>query len=166
MGFSDSDRQLLRNCWTAILTDRGGQLRRGAAELVDYFRALITERRARPGDDLLTALIVDCDGGDLTEHKHEAVSVVYLLLIGGHETAANLHSTPLLALCQNPDQFADLRAGARDPADGRGRVPAVRGAGLRGSDPLHRGARRRARSRDSGGRAGDALARRRRPRPA
>jgi cytochrome P450 len=109
MGFPGSDRQLFRNWSTAILTDSGADSFAGAtAELVDYFRALIAERRARPGDDLLSALIEDCDGGELTEH--EVVSMVYLLLIGGHETTVNLLSTALLALCQNPDQFADLRA--------------------------------------------------------
>ena len=109
MGFPSSDRQLFRNWSTAILTDSGADSFAGAtAELVDYFRALIAERRARPGDDLLSALIEDCDGGELTEH--EVVSMVYLLLIGGHETTVNLLSTALLALCQNPDQFADLRA--------------------------------------------------------
>ena len=109
MGFPGSDRQLFRDWSTAILTDSGADSFAGAtAELVDYFRALIAERRARPGDDLLSALIEDCDGGELTEH--EVVSMVYLLLIGGHETTVNLLSTALLALCQNPDQFADLRA--------------------------------------------------------
>jgi len=109
MGFPRSDRDLFREWSTSILTDSGAEnFARATAELVDYFKALIRERRAHPGPDLLTALIADCDAGELTEH--EVVSMVYLLLIGGHETTVNLLSTSLLALFQNPDQFADLRS--------------------------------------------------------
>ena len=76
--------------------------------------------------------------GRLTER--EVVAMVYLLLIGGHETTVNLLGTALLALLKNPDQLADLRAN-----------PDIRGAGVHGHDPLHGGAGGRARRDDSGG---------------
>ena len=108
MGFPKSDRELFRHWSTSILTDTGAdEFARATEELVEYFRVLIAERRARPGSDLLTALIQDCDKGELTEH--EVVSMVYLLLIGGHETTVNLLGTALLALFRHPGEFAALR---------------------------------------------------------
>jgi cytochrome P450 len=109
MGFPGSDKDLFRDWSTAILTDSGQEnFARATAELVEYFKALIAERRARPADDLMSALVESSGAGRLTEQ--EVVSMVYLLLIGGHETTVNLLGTALLALLKNPDELAALRA--------------------------------------------------------
>jgi cytochrome P450 len=109
MGFPNSDAPLFRRWSTAILTDNGPEVfDRAAAELLDYCRAMIAYRRAKPGEGLLTALIPASDAGELTDD--DIVSMVYLLLIGGHETTVNLLSTAMLALLNHPDQLAELRA--------------------------------------------------------
>ncbi|HEV2346245.1 MAG TPA: cytochrome P450 [Actinocrinis sp.] len=109
LGFPNSDRDLFRRWSTDILTDSGpDDFARATAELVEYFEAQIAQRRARPTDDLLTALVESSGDGRLTER--EVVAMVYLLLIGGQETTVNLLGTALLALLKNPDQLADLRA--------------------------------------------------------
>lgn len=72
-----------------------------------YLRDLIERRRRSPGDDLLSALI-ETEGADLDEE--ELISIVLLLLIAGHETTANLLGNGMIALLQQPDATAELRA--------------------------------------------------------
>jgi cytochrome P450 len=48
------------------------------------------------------------DGDNLTDR--EVVAMIYLLLIAGHDTTANLIGSSVLALVQNPDQLAAVRA--------------------------------------------------------
>ena len=81
-------------------------------EFAGYFRELIAQRRAEPGDDLLTELIrAEDEGSRLSEPELLATSI--LLLVAGHETTVGLISNAVLALLRHPDQLAALRA---DPA--------------------------------------------------
>ncbi len=77
--------------------------------LVDYFSALVAERRARPQDDLLTQLIQAEDKGDQLSEE-ELISTAILLFAAGFETTTHLVGNGLLALLRNPDQLARLRA--------------------------------------------------------
>jgi len=83
-----------------------------AESLVGYIRSLLEEKRRSPADDLLSALVATRDGQDrLTED--ELTSMVFLLLIAGHETTVNLIGNGVHALLEHPRQLALLRA---DPA--------------------------------------------------
>ena len=73
-----------------------------------YFTELIEERRTRPGDDLLTALIAAEEAGDKLSPA-ELLSTCTLLLVAGHETTVNLIGNGLLALIRHPDQARRLR---------------------------------------------------------
>ncbi len=74
---------------------------------VQYFGALIEERRADPRNDLLSALIAaEAEGDKLT--PGELFAMVILLFIAGHETTTNLLGNGTLALLRNPDQFKAL----------------------------------------------------------
>lgn len=76
--------------------------------LMDYFRALLPERRTHKGDDLVSLLLrVEEEGEVLTEE--ELLAQCTLLLVAGHETTRNLLGNGLLALLQNPDQLATLK---------------------------------------------------------
>jgi cytochrome P450 len=80
----------------------------GARQFQAYFRTLIDERRARPADDLLSALAAAEDQGDvLTETELLATCVT--LIVAGHETSVNLVGNGLLALMRHPDQLRLLR---------------------------------------------------------
>jgi cytochrome P450 len=81
----------------------------GRNELLEYFDAVIAQRRAEPRDDLVTAMIRAEDRGDMLNHR-ELVGMLLLLLVGGHETTVNLIGNGLLALLRNPDQLALLRS--------------------------------------------------------
>lgn len=74
-----------------------------------YMRELIAEKRKRPGDALLDAMLAaEVDGARLTEDEIAANAV--FLFVAGHETTTNLIGNGLLALLRNPDQLAKLRA--------------------------------------------------------
>jgi len=71
--------------------------------LMRYFRKLFAERRARPGDDLISALVQAEEAGDrLSENELMGTSV--LLLFAGYETTVNLIASGALALMENPPQ--------------------------------------------------------------
>ncbi len=81
-------------------------------ELLNYFNALFDERRARPRDDLLSALIAAEEEGD-TLSDTELRATTLLLFIAGHETTMTLIGNGMLALLRNRDQFDAL---GRDPS--------------------------------------------------
>jgi cytochrome P450 len=77
-----------------------------------YVRNLLRERKARPRDDLISALTQAEEAGQHLS-EDEQLAMVFLLLIAGHETTVNLIGSGTLALLQHPDQLARLRD---DPA--------------------------------------------------
>ncbi|MCP3800179.1 cytochrome P450 [Allokutzneria sp. A3M-2-11 16] len=79
------------------------------AELEDYLDRLIAKRTAEPGTDLLSRLAVrHLRTGELTREEFVGMSV--LLLVGGFETTANAIALSVLALHEQPGQWADLVA--------------------------------------------------------
>ncbi len=84
----------------------------GILSFAQYFGGLIEQRRAHPGDDLLTRLIQAEEQGDVLS-QGELLSTCILLLVAGHETSVNLIAGGALALMDHPDQMERFR---RDPA--------------------------------------------------
>lgn len=77
-------------------------------EFIAYLRVLVAEKRANPGDDLLSGLVVaESEGDKLTED--ELLSMMFLLIVAGHETTVNLIGNGILALFDHPDEYARLR---------------------------------------------------------
>jgi cytochrome P450 len=73
-----------------------------------YLKKLITQRRAAPKDDLVTALVQAKDGSDSLS-EDEILAMIVILLVAGHETTVNLIGSGTLALLEHPDQLAKLR---------------------------------------------------------
>jgi cytochrome P450 len=73
-----------------------------------YLAALFAERRARPAEDLISALVQVEEAGDRLS-QIEVFSMMFLLLIAGHETTVNLIGNGMLALLQHPDQLERLK---------------------------------------------------------
>jgi cytochrome P450 len=73
-----------------------------------YLRRLFALRRVEPRDDLTTALVQTEEAGDHLS-ADELLSMVFLLLVAGHETTVNLISSGTLALLEQPDQLLRLR---------------------------------------------------------
>ncbi|MFL5643780.1 MAG: cytochrome P450 [Chloroflexota bacterium] len=85
---------------------------RASIEFGDYLRALLGERRQRPGDDLISALAAVVDDGD-TLTEQELIATCVLLLNAGHEASVNGAGNSWWTLFRHPDALARLRA---DPA--------------------------------------------------
>ncbi|MEI6000887.1 cytochrome P450 [Paraburkholderia bengalensis] len=79
-----------------------------ALDLEAYFRAVIAQRRATPGNDIVSSLIQAEEGGERLS-EDEIVSNVILLFVAGHETTSNMLGNALIALHRHPDQLAKLR---------------------------------------------------------
>jgi cytochrome P450 len=68
------------------------------AALRDYMTALVADKRRRPGDDLLSALIAVRDEDDGRLDEEELIFLGVALLVTGHETTANQISNTVYAL--------------------------------------------------------------------
>ena len=81
-----------------------------------YLRDLLRQRRADPGEDLMSGLIAVEEAGDqLTED--EIVATCNLLLVAGHETTVNLIANAVLAMLRHPEHWAALgQDSSRAPA--------------------------------------------------
>lgn len=77
-------------------------------EFAVYFRELAAQRRLRPQDDLVSALVDVSDGGDVLSEE-ELLATCVLLLVAGHETTVNLIGNGALALLRDPAQLELFR---------------------------------------------------------
>jgi cytochrome P450 len=80
--------------------------------LSEYFMRILEERRANPGDDLISVLL-QAEDGDNAVTSEELAAQCSCLLFGGHETGRNLIGNGLHALLKCPEQLDLLR---RDPS--------------------------------------------------
>jgi cytochrome P450 len=76
-------------------------------DLDAYTRQLIAERRAKPDDDLLTALIAAEEAGDKLSND-ELVMMVNAVIVAGTDTTRNQLGCAVSLLAEHPDQWALL----------------------------------------------------------
>jgi cytochrome P450 len=116
LGMPDTDRDQLRE-WSGTLVRSlepvvDPDVLRAIAAAGDNMRELLTGviewKRANPADDLLSALIVAEEHGDVLSDE-ELLEQVILLYVAGHETTVNLIGNGALALLRHPDQLERLR---------------------------------------------------------
>ena len=77
-------------------------------KMIRMFDRLAADRRRNPADDLITALVRAQEGDDRLS-DHEVIAMVFLLLLAGHDTTANLIGSSILTLLDHPEQMARLR---------------------------------------------------------
>ncbi|HWG12884.1 MAG TPA: cytochrome P450 [Streptosporangiaceae bacterium] len=111
LGVPAADQEWIRAA-VAAYDDRAEHDRVERA-LAAYFTELIAAKRTEPGDDLVSALILACDGAEDGLTGTELVSTVYLLVMAGFDTTINLIASGILALLTHPEQAARLR---QDPS--------------------------------------------------
>jgi cytochrome P450 len=93
---------------TPLSDEELAEVNRDTEQSAAYFEALCAERRRRPQDDLLTALVQsETEHGKLS--ASELTANISLLFGAGHETTVNLIGNGLIALYRNPDQLQLLR---------------------------------------------------------
>ncbi len=76
-------------------------------ELAEYSRELIAQRRAKPADDLITALIAAEEAGDRLT-SDELVTMVGAVIVGGTDTTRNQLGCAIGLFAEHPDQWALL----------------------------------------------------------
>ncbi|MEK6440929.1 cytochrome P450 [Pseudonocardia sp. T1-2H] len=81
----------------------------GIDELRSYLDDLVTGKEREPSEDLLGRQVLR-QRQTATEDHAALVSLAFLLLIAGHETTANMISLGTVALLENPEQLAIIRA--------------------------------------------------------
>ncbi|MGK5110717.1 MULTISPECIES: cytochrome P450 family protein [unclassified Geodermatophilus] len=111
LGVPDTERTTFRRWSNTLLSSDGTGADRTAAGLAiaQYLGGLVAEKRARPADDMLSAIVAASDDADRLS-ADETVSMAFLLLVAGHETTVNLIGNGVLALLRAPDRLAELRA--------------------------------------------------------
>ncbi|CAM3307394.1 cytochrome P450 [Kibdelosporangium persicum] len=110
LGVPVEDRAEFRT-WSAIVA--AGPARRheqpeALAKLLTRIRALLADRAARPGDDLLGDLLAVREEGDRLS-EDELTSMVFMLVIAGHETTAHLIGSGVFVLLDDRDRWLRLR---------------------------------------------------------
>ena len=115
LGIPEADRaqfQGLVRDWTQVLEVVSPEVLAtadpAAATIRRYLADLTAERRRRPGDDLISALVAaEEEGEKLTED--ELLTMAALLFAAGFETTTNLLANSVVALLRHPDQLHLLR---------------------------------------------------------
>lgn len=112
LGVPATDRDRFHQ-WSSVMVSitSGPDLLRAlpsALLFMRYLRRLFAMRRVEPRDDLTTALVQAEEAGDHLS-ADELLSMVFLLLVAGHETTVNLIASGTLALLEQPDQLLRLR---------------------------------------------------------
>jgi cytochrome P450 len=82
-----------------------------ARELAACFGTLIADRRARPRDDLIGALVAARDAGDDRLSEEELLANLILLLVAGFETTTSLLGNGLAVLREDRRLTEQLRGG-------------------------------------------------------
>ncbi|MFK7898157.1 MAG: cytochrome P450 [Myxococcota bacterium] len=121
LGVPPEDRDEVRRLTNTFMHRESGTLeipeiaRKASIQIFQYFTGFIKERKARPQDDLMSALIAaelrDVDSGEMTRLSQEEL-LGFCLLLGsaGHETTARLICNSAVTLARNPEQRAALAA--------------------------------------------------------
>jgi cytochrome P450 len=124
--------------WVRVIVyayDEPAEHARVERELAAYFAELIAAKRAEPGDDLLSDLVivsdnVNADGAADRLLGDELVSAAFLLIMAGFDTTVNLIASGALALLTHPGEMVRLR---QDPL----LLPAAVGELLRFTSPVN-----------------------------
>ena len=107
LGIPVKDRDKFRK-WTNVILSGDMSSMDMIMEFVQYMNNMIEIRRKEATDDILSALVHVDDEGQQLEHV-ELLSMIFLLLVAGHETTVNLIANGMLDLLQHPEQFKVLR---------------------------------------------------------
>ena len=113
LGIPEEDRQKFRHWSNTLIATMGDtpafiESFPSMEDFVRYIHQLANTRRNQPQDDLITKLVqAEAEGEKLSEN--ELVSMIFLLIIAGHETTVNLIGNGVLALLQHPEQAQLLR---------------------------------------------------------
>jgi len=112
MGIPESDGERFKRWSSAITGLMNGPVSpervQALVELRDYFLRVLSDRRAAPGDDLVSALVRAEEAG-VHLSDDDIVGFSVLLLVAGNETTTNLLGSLLYRLAVEPSLYRALR---------------------------------------------------------
>jgi len=113
LGIPAQERDQFR-AWTRAILFSGNQqeMMFGGMSLINYLNDVFDVRRASPQDDLISNLLQVEENGSKLDQQ-ELLSMIFLLLVAGHETTVNLIASGTMTLLKYPAQKDKL---ARDPS--------------------------------------------------
>jgi len=109
LAFQTETQALVKTFELAPLTD--GELaaaNTAALRFEEFFRQICRERRAKPGNDLVSLLLKSEEGGDRLS-EDEIIANIVMLFMAGHETTANMIGNALALLFRHPEQLKRLQ---------------------------------------------------------
>ncbi len=109
LGVPYEEREFFQSRTRTLVTgiideERMAAANRAVQEIMEFISGLVTAAEKNPGDDLLGMLI---SSGEVSHQ--EIVGSMFLLLVAGHETTANMIPLSVLTLLRHPDQLQELR---------------------------------------------------------
>jgi cytochrome P450 len=131
LGVPEENQGMFR-AWNAVLSSIDASMQdKQQAHLaaIAFLTELIRQKRARPGEDLISALAQPAEG-DPALDDGELLATVFLVMNAGYETTASMLGNSVHALLLDPPLQAWLR---EDP----GRIPAAVEEFLRYESPLN-----------------------------
>ena len=116
IGVPREDWAMLREFVDGVIVSRGvvrtpemmAEGDRSAQQFMKYLHRLVSERRARPAGDLLSAIIAAVERGRRLSDD-EVVTMAEQRFTAGHGTTRNLIGSAMLALLRNPAELQKLR---------------------------------------------------------
>jgi cytochrome P450 len=114
LGVPESDRAPLGRGLTDLLVPTTTpaeytRAKEASDAVVAMLVALVDTKQDTPGDDLVSALISARDGDERLDSQ-ELLSTIFQLIVAGHDTTTSLIGNSVVALLDNPEQLAQLRA--------------------------------------------------------
>jgi cytochrome P450 len=100
--------------WTRLTADAIGdpvafeQAGDALQNFYEYILTLIEKKRHMPADDLISKLL-HAKGEEGSISERELVTMIFLLITAGHDTADNMIGSGMFALLTNPEQMSMLR---------------------------------------------------------
>jgi cytochrome P450 len=103
LGIPEPDRAGVGRWIRTLLAPGAGPDAVAASEaIVGYLTDLLDRKRSKPGEDLVTDLVVAAHDGALTQQ--EVLSTIFQLFVAGHDTTTSLIGNATVALLRHPAQ--------------------------------------------------------------
>lgn len=107
LGIPEHERLPLRDWTTALMQDHPDQTDPASRAMAAYLGRLIEDKRRAPGDDLISALVTP-SGSDEQLRDEELMGTVFLMVVAGHETTANLITNSVRWLLDDAQRWTSL----------------------------------------------------------